>query len=113
MKFTEESLEKAVVELFQDNGIDHFHGDTIHKEMSDVLLRDDLKQFLLNQYADEGITLNEIAGIIRQLELYPSSAMYESNKAILKISGRRFYTETRRPEQERPFYTVNRFFNIR
>jgi len=85
MKFTEESLEKAVVELFQDNGIDHFHGDTIHKEMSDVLLRDDLKQFLLNQYADEGITLNEIAGIIRQLELYPSSAMYESNKAILKL----------------------------
>ncbi|HNW88435.1 MAG TPA: type I restriction endonuclease subunit R [Bacteroidales bacterium] len=85
MKFTEETLEKAVVELFQDNGIAHFHGDTIHKEMGDVLLRDDLKQFLLNQYADEDITLNEIAGIIRQLELYPASALYESNKAVMKI----------------------------
>ena len=50
MKFTEETLEKAVVKLFQDNGIAHFHGDTIHKEMGDELLRDDLKQFLLDQY---------------------------------------------------------------
>jgi type I restriction enzyme R subunit len=85
MGFNEETLEKAVVELFQDNGINHFHGETIHKEMSDVLLRDDLKQFLLNQYADDGITLQEIESIIRQLELYPSSALYESNKAIMKL----------------------------
>lgn len=85
MKFNEETLEKAVIELFQDNGINHFHGETIHKEMSDVLLRDDLKQYLLNQYADEDITLQEIEGIIRQLELYPSSALYESNKAIIKL----------------------------
>jgi type I restriction enzyme R subunit len=85
MKFNEETLETAVVELLQDNGINHFHGETIHKEMSDVLLRDDLKQFLLNQYSDEDITLQEIEGIIRKLELYPSSVLYESNKAIMKL----------------------------
>jgi type I restriction enzyme R subunit len=85
MKFNEETLEQAVVELFKDNGINHFHGDTIHKEMSDVLLRDDLKQFLLNQYADDDITLQEIDGIIRKLDLFPSSALYESNKAIMKM----------------------------
>ena len=85
MPFTEESLERAVVELFKAVQIPHCHGDTIHKEMSDVLLRDDLKQFLLNQYAGEDITLQEIEGIIRQLELYPSSALYESNKAIMKL----------------------------
>ena len=49
--FNEESLEKAVIELFRENGIPHVHGETIHKEMSDVLLRDDLKQFLLNRYS--------------------------------------------------------------
>jgi type I restriction enzyme R subunit len=85
MKFTEETLEKAVIELFEAEQIPHFHGETIHKEMSDVLLRDDLRQFLLNQYGADGITHNEIETIIRKLELYPSSDLYGSNKAIMKL----------------------------
>lgn len=85
MKFTEETLERAVIELLEEVDIPHCHGETIHKEMSDVLLRDDLKQFLLNQYSADDITHNEIETIIRQLELYPSSALYDSNKAIMKL----------------------------
>src|SRR5882757_2054492 len=85
MKFTEEKLEQAVIELFEAEQIPHCHGETIHKEMSDVLLRDDLKQFLINQYGADGITTNEIDSIIRQLELYPSSALYDSNKSIMKL----------------------------
>ena len=84
-KFTEEKLEQAVIELFEAEGYKHLTGDHIHKEMSDVLLRDDLKQYLLNRYSSEDITLNEIASIIRKLELYPSSALYESNKEINKL----------------------------
>lgn len=83
--FNEDTLEQAVIELFHENGIPHLHGETIHKEMSDVLLRDDLKQFLMNQYSDQDITMNEIEGIIRTLDLFPSSALYESNKAIMKL----------------------------
>jgi type I restriction enzyme R subunit len=85
MKFTEETLEKAVIELFEAVQIPHVHGETIHKEMDDVLLRDDLKQFLLNKYSNDNITINEIESIIRMLDLYPSSALYESNKSIMKI----------------------------
>ena len=85
MKFTEEKLEQAVIELFKEEQIPHCHGETIHKEMSDVLLRDDLKQFLLNKYNADGITDNEIESIIRQLELYPSSDLYGSNKSIMKL----------------------------
>lgn len=85
MKFTEEKLEKAVIELFEVEGYKHLTGEQIHKEMSDVLLRDDLKQYLLNRYSDEDITLNEIDAIIRKLEMCPSSALYESNKAIIKM----------------------------
>ena len=85
MKFNEETLEHAVIELFAEEQIPHCKGETIHKEMSDVLLREDLKQFLLNQYAGENITLNEIQSIIRQLELYSSAALYISNKAIMKL----------------------------
>jgi len=85
MIFNEETLEHAVIELFAVEQIPHCKGETIHKEMSDVLLRDDLKQFLLNQYAGDDITIQEIESIIRTLELFPSSALYESNKAIMKL----------------------------
>ncbi|MBY0537785.1 type I restriction endonuclease subunit R [Patescibacteria group bacterium] len=85
MKFTEDTLEKAVIELFEKVGIPHVHGETIHKEMAEVLLKDDLKQFLLNQYSDEDITVNEIESIIRQFESFSSSDLYGSNKAIMKL----------------------------
>jgi len=85
VKFTEEKLEEAVVELFVEEGYKHLTGEHIHKEMLDVLLRDDLKQYLLNRYSSDDITLNEIESIIRKLELFPASALYESNKEINKI----------------------------
>lgn len=85
MSFTEETLELAVIELFEELQIPHVNGMSVHKEMSDVLLRDDLKQFLLDKYSDDDITLNEINGIIRQLELFSSSDLYGSNKAIMKL----------------------------
>ena len=85
MKFTEEKLEQAVIELFEAEGYKHLTGEQIHKEMSDVLLRNDLKQYLLNRYSDEDITLNEIDAIIRKLERCLASALYESNKAIMKM----------------------------
>lgn len=85
MKFTEDTLEKAVIELFGEVGIPHVHGETIHKEMTDVLLKDDLKQFLLNRYSDENITTSEIDSIVRQLEAFSSSDLYGSNKAIMKL----------------------------
>lgn len=85
MRFTEEKLEKAVIELFESEHYTHISGEHIHKELPDVLLRDDLKQYLMNRYSDEDITLNEINSIIRKLELFPSSALYDSNKAVIKL----------------------------
>lgn len=85
MKFTEEKLEQAVIELFKGEGYQHLTGEYIHKELPDVLLRDDLKQYLLDRYSGEDITLNEINSIIRRLELYPSSALYDSNKEIIRL----------------------------
>ncbi len=48
MKFTEAKLEQAVIELFEVEGYKYLTGEQIHKEMPDVLLRDDLKQYLLS-----------------------------------------------------------------
>ncbi|HBY21578.1 MAG: type I restriction endonuclease [Clostridiales bacterium GWE2_32_10] len=85
MKFTEEALEQAIIELFQDEDYPHKNGMYIHKEISDVLLRDDIKAFLLNRYAADDITVKEIESIIRQMEVLPSSALYDSNKTIIKM----------------------------
>lgn len=85
MKFTEESLEQAVIELFEAENYHHQSGMYIHKEMSDVLLRDDIKTYLRNRYLEDEITVNEIESIIRQMEMMPSSALYDSNKAIIKM----------------------------
>lgn len=85
MKFNEETLELAVIELFEAENIPHQNGKFIHKEMSDVLLRDDLRAFLFNQYSNDDITLNEINSIIRKLEVFPSSVLYDSNRQIMKL----------------------------
>lgn len=85
MKFTEEQLEEAVIALFKDEEYTHVKGEEIHKEVSDVLLKDDIKQYLINKYGDEEITQNEIETIIRGMELLPDSALYESNRGIMKM----------------------------
>ncbi len=46
MNFTEEKLEQAVIDLFKAEGYRHLTGEQIHKELPEVLLRDDLKQYL-------------------------------------------------------------------
>ncbi len=85
MKFTEESLENAIAELFEAESYQHYNGMYIHKEISDVLLRDDIKAFLKDRYFDDKITDNEIKSIIHQMDVLPSSALYDSNRAIMKI----------------------------
>ncbi|MDD3145478.1 MAG: type I restriction endonuclease subunit R [Candidatus Gracilibacteria bacterium] len=85
MKFTENSLETAIIELLEKGGYPHINGSHIHKEISDVLMTDDLRNYLLAKYTRDDITLNEIKSIIRKLELYPSSSLYDSNKAIIKL----------------------------
>jgi type I restriction enzyme R subunit len=85
MGFNEESLELAVIQLFEAEKIPHQNGKFMHKEMSDVLLRDDIKAFLFNQYSNDDITLNEVNSIIRKLEVFPSSVLYDSNRQIMKL----------------------------
>lgn len=46
MKFTEEKLEQAVIDLFEKEGFTHCTGEELHKELPEVLLQNDLKQYL-------------------------------------------------------------------
>ncbi|PWK16096.1 type I restriction enzyme R subunit [Arcicella aurantiaca] len=85
MKFTEYTLEQAVIELFKEENYQYQNGKYLSRDLTEVLLKDDLRAFLSVQYAHEGITPSEIQSIIRLLEIQPSSALYESNKVILKM----------------------------
>jgi type I restriction enzyme R subunit len=85
MKFTEEKLEKAVTELLGQEGFPHHLGITIGRKPEEVLIEEDLQNFLLTQYAGQGITVNEIKSIILQLKSLSSSDLYESNKTFLKM----------------------------
>jgi len=85
MKFTEEKLEKAFTELLGQEGFPHHLGITISRKPEEVLIEDDLQNFLLTQYAGQGITVNEIKSIILQLKSLSASDLYESNKTFLKM----------------------------
>jgi type I restriction enzyme, R subunit len=85
MKFTESSLEKAIIELLEQQGFPHVLGGTLTRDPSEVLIKDDLRRFLKSQYAGDGVTASEIESILRQLESKPASDLYDSNKAIMKM----------------------------
>ena len=84
-KFTEEKLELAFIELLEEQGINYQYGKEIERDNSEVLLKDDLQNYLATRYKTDGITKSEITQIIRKLEAYPSSDLYDSNKSIMKL----------------------------
>ncbi|KKJ78517.1 type I restriction endonuclease [Kiloniella litopenaei] len=85
MKFDEATLEQAIIDLLGGQGYPHVKGDAISRDPEEVLLEDDLRGFLRQQYADDAITDEEIDGIIRRLKTFPSSDLYDTNKKIMKM----------------------------
>lgn len=82
--FNEHALEMSIMQLFKDEGYTYISGDEIHRERTEVLLADDLKQYLYNRYAKDGITPSEVASIILSLRNI-SGTIYEANKAVYKL----------------------------
>jgi len=85
MKFTEAKLEQAFTELLEQEGFPHYLGITVSRKPDEVLIEDDLRAFLLEQYKPQGITVNEVNSIILQLKSLPASDLYESNKTFLRM----------------------------
>ncbi|WP_409439123.1 type I restriction endonuclease subunit R [Psychromonas sp. GE-S-Ul-11] len=90
MKFTEAKLEEAIIELLGEQGYPHNKGgehpllvDGVRAQ-SEVLIKADLKAFLVKRYQSSGITDGEIESIIRKLETLPASDLYDSNKTFCK-----------------------------
>ena len=85
MKFTEERLEQAIIELLGKEGYPHARGEAIDRAPEDVLIKSDLREFLANHYQDDSITDTEIEQVIHKIEYLPASDLYDTNKAIMKL----------------------------
>ena len=77
MKFTEEKLEAAFIELLGNENFPHHLGITIARSVDEVLIEEDLLHFLLTKYESSHLTLTEAKSVILQLKTLPSSELYE------------------------------------
>ncbi|MBN2817339.1 MAG: type I restriction endonuclease subunit R, partial [Bacteroidales bacterium] len=84
MKFTEEKLEHAYIELLKNEGYSHQLGITIVRNDDDVIIEDDFIQFLLAKYQNQQLTQNEAKSILLQLKTLPASDLYDTNKTIMR-----------------------------
>ena len=86
-QFTEEELEKAIINLFQNEDYDYLNGETIHRQFSDVILYADFMEYINTKYKDDELTNNEKEIIFNEINLISATSLYEGNKeAYLKIS---------------------------
>lgn len=79
-QFTEAELEKAIITLFEQQGYIYINGENLHRKYEDILLLDDLRQFLFSRYADEVLSEVELQKIINRLTLIPANPLYAANK---------------------------------
>lgn len=84
MTFNEHALEMSIMELFEDEGYEHLISSDIHREKTEVLLVDDIKNYLYDKYADDGITPSEVESIILMIRS-ASGNVYEVNKTVFKM----------------------------
>lgn len=82
--FNEHALEMSIMELFKDEGYIYLNGSQIHRERTEILLPDDLKQYLYTRYSKDGITPSEVDSILLMIRNI-SGTLYEANKAFHKL----------------------------
>lgn len=85
MSFNEARLEEAIIALLGEQGYPYTSGGTITRSPQDVLLTEDLTEYLQARYASDNITPGEIQAIINRLEALPAADLYDTNRAVHKL----------------------------
>ena len=84
MKYTESKLEQAFIHLLKTERYTYVSGQHIQRSNNqEVLIKEDLRKFLLNRYPD--LEDLELETIINELAFQSASNLYESNKYICKL----------------------------
>ena len=97
--FNEHALELSIMELFKDEGYIYTPGEQLRREKREILLKNDLKQFLYQRYSTDNITPEEIDGILLRLQS-SSGDLYESNKSTSKMICDGFILNREDPTQK-------------
>jgi len=99
-KFTESELENAIIELFPQEGYTHVYGDSIHRKYDEILLEDDIKEYLLKNYANAALTEAETAKIINHIKLVPAYPLYDGNKTAFRLVNEGFDIKRDDPKKQ-------------
>jgi len=84
MKYTEAQLERAFISLLETEGYQYINGkELIRTSNQDVLLKDDLRTFLLTRYPD--LEEIELESLVNEITFQSASNLYDSNKYICKL----------------------------
>ena len=83
--FNEHAMEMAIMELFEQQGYGYVNGKTTHKEQAEALLRDDLRMYLMDRYAQEGITPLEVERVMAKLTADNGAPLYEQNAQTYRL----------------------------
>jgi type I restriction enzyme R subunit len=87
-KFTEPELEKAIVTLFERQNYTHVIGKKLHRKYEEILLKDDLREYLANRYSD--LTVTEIEKTISRIENISSTPLYQCNRETFLLLNEGF-----------------------
>ncbi len=102
-RFTEAQLEEAIIELFKEEGYEYVNGEEIHRPYEQILLENDLKQYLLNRYGDKSITIEELNEIIGRIDFISPSPLYEGSRETYRLINEGFTLERVNSDAEK-FY---------
>lgn len=81
MKFDEEALENAIIELMEEEHYAHLHGASLTRDKRDILLEPDLRSYLTQRYAD--MSTVEMDSLIHRLKTYEGN-LYEMNRSFIR-----------------------------
>ena len=89
-QFTEDQLEQAIIELFVQQGYSYVHGEKLHRKYEDILLLDDLRNYLSRRYAHTNLSNVEMKKIINKIHLISTSPLYAGNREAFRIVNEGF-----------------------
>ena len=83
-KFDEHALEMSIMKLFEEQGYTYVSGNSISRPLGEVIIEDDLRQYLKEKYRKDDITDSEIDSIILFMRAV-SGTLYETNKVVYNL----------------------------
>ncbi|MCD8174342.1 MAG: hypothetical protein LUD41_00095 [Phascolarctobacterium sp.] len=78
--FVEENLEQAIISIFQKQCYTYVMGENINRRYEDILLVDDLREYINARYNAANLSEVEIQEIINELDSISEIPLYAGNK---------------------------------